>query len=59
VIAGFEIMGLLGLFILAKNLGLIHEVRPLVDKLMIKKFRISDKLIKETLRKAGESPINR
>ncbi|MBW2078088.1 MAG: DUF3368 domain-containing protein, partial [Deltaproteobacteria bacterium] len=31
VIAGFEIMGLLGLFILAKNLGLIHEVRPLVD----------------------------
>ncbi|RLB31765.1 MAG: DUF3368 domain-containing protein [Deltaproteobacteria bacterium] len=59
VIAGFEIMGLLGLFILAKNLGLIHEVRPLVDELMIKKFRISDKLIKETLRKAGESPINR
>jgi len=58
VIAGFEIMGLLGLFILAKNLGLIHGVRPLVDELMIKKFRISDKLIEETLRKAGESPIN-
>ncbi|MBW2005844.1 MAG: DUF3368 domain-containing protein [Deltaproteobacteria bacterium] len=59
VIAGFEIMGLPGLFILAKNLGLIHEVRPLVDELMIKKFRISDKLIEETLSKAGESPINR
>ena len=38
VIAGFEIMGLLGLFILAKKLGLIHEVRPLVEELMIKKF---------------------
>ena len=55
VIAGFEIMGLLGLFILAKNLGLIHEVRPLVDKLMIKKFRISDKIIEKTLKKADEA----
>ena len=55
VIAGFEIMGLLGLLILAKNLGLIHEVRPLVDKLMIKKFRISDKIIEKALKKAGEA----
>lgn len=55
VIAGFEIMGLLGLFILAKNLGLIHEVRPLVDELMIKKFRIGDKIIEQTLKKAGEA----
>ncbi|RZB34744.1 MAG: hypothetical protein SRB1_00512 [Desulfobacteraceae bacterium Eth-SRB1] len=55
VIAGFEIMGLLGLFILAKNLGLIHEVRPLVDELIIKKFRISDKIIEKTLKKAGEA----
>ena len=54
-IAGFEIMGLLGLFILAKNLGLIHKVRPLVDKLMINKFRISDKIIEKTLKKAGEA----
>lgn len=54
VIAGFEIM-VLGLFIMAKNLGLIHEVRPLVDKLMIKKFRISDKIIEKTLKKAGEA----
>jgi len=27
VIAGFNIMGLLGLFNLVKNIGLIHEVR--------------------------------
>ena len=55
VIAGFEIMGLLGLFILAKNLGLIYEVRPLVDELMIKKFRINDIIIEKTLKKAGEA----
>ena len=54
VIAGFEIIGLLGLFVLAKNLGLIDEVRPLVDELMIKRFRISDKIIEKTLKKAGE-----
>jgi predicted nucleic acid-binding protein len=41
--------------LLAKNLGLIHEVRPLVDELMIKKFRISDKIIKKTLKRAGEA----
>jgi predicted nucleic acid-binding protein len=55
VIAGFEIMGLLGLFVLAKNLGLIDKVRPLVDELKIKKFRISDKIIETILKKAGES----
>jgi predicted nucleic acid-binding protein len=55
VIAGFEIIGLLGLFILVKNLGLIHEVRPLVDELPRKKFRISDKIIEKTLKNAGEA----
>ena len=46
VIAGFEIIGLL---------GLIHEVRPLVDELPRKKFRISDKIIEKTLKNAGEA----
>ena len=55
VIAGFEIMGVLGLFVLSKNLGLIHKVRPLVDELLIKKFRISDKIIEQTLKKADET----
>jgi len=58
VIAGFKVMGLLGLFNLTKNIGLIHEVRPLINDLMTKKFRISDKVIEETLKKAGEPPIN-
>jgi len=54
VIAGFEIMGLLGLFMLAKNLGLIDEVRPLVDELRMKKFRVSDRIVSETLKRAAE-----
>jgi hypothetical protein len=47
VIAGFKVMGLLGLFNLAKNIGLVHEVRPLINELMTKKFRISDKVIED------------
>lgn len=58
IIAGFSVMGLLGLFNLAKNIGLIHEVRPLIDELMTKKFRLSDNVIEEALKKAGEPPLN-
>jgi predicted nucleic acid-binding protein len=54
VIAGFEVMGLLGLLVVAKNLGLIHEVRPLIDELRIKKFRVSDPIVMESLKRAGE-----
>ena len=43
VIAGFEIMGLLGLFILAKNLGLIHEVPH------CPKHYVDDKVIRENV----------
>ena len=53
-----KVMGLLGLFNLAKNIGLIHEVRPLINDLMTKKFRISEKVTEEALKKAGEPPIN-
>lgn len=58
VIAGFNVMGLLGLFNLAKNMGLVHEVRPLINELMTKKFRISDKVIEKALKNAGEPPFN-
>ena len=58
VIAGFNVMGLLGLFNLAKNMGLIHEVRPLINERMTKKFRISGKIVEEALKKAGEPLIN-
>jgi predicted nucleic acid-binding protein len=54
IIAGFKVMGVLGLLILAKNLGLLQEVRPLIEELQRKKFRISDRNIDEALIKAGE-----
>lgn len=56
VIAGFEIMGLLGLLIVAKNLGLVEDIRSFIEELRRKKFRIGDKIIVETLKKAGEHP---
>ena len=54
VIAGYNVMGLLGLFILAKNLDLINEVRPLIEELKSKKFRISERVVSEALKRAGE-----
>jgi predicted nucleic acid-binding protein len=54
VIAGYHVMGLLGLFILAKNLGILDKVGPLITELRRKKFRISDRVVSEALKKAGE-----
>jgi len=51
-------MGLLGLFIVAKNLGLLKEIRPSIEELKRKRFRISDKIVVEALRKAEEHPTN-
>lgn len=53
-IAGFEVMGLVGLLILAKNLGLIEQVGPYIEELRRKNFRISEKIVLEGLKKAGE-----
>lgn len=54
IIAGYNIMGLLGFFILAKNLGLVPRIRPLIEELTRKRFRISDRIVSEALIKAGE-----
>jgi uncharacterized protein len=54
VIAGYNIMGLLGLFILAKNLGLVPQIQPLIEELRRKRFRISDSLVSKALKRAGE-----
>ena len=51
-------MGLLGLLIVAKNLELLKEIRSSIQELKRKKFRISDKILVEALRKVGEEPIN-
>ena len=54
VIAGFDVVGLVGLLIVAKNQGLIKEIKPYIEDLKMKKFRISDKLVIEALSKSGE-----
>jgi len=54
VIAGFDVMGLLGLCILAKNMGLLDRIGPLIEHLKKKNFRISDRIVSAVLKKAGE-----
>jgi predicted nucleic acid-binding protein len=53
-IAGFDVMGLLGLFLLAKSIGLLDRIRPLIEDLRRKNFRISDRVVSEALKRAGE-----
>lgn len=52
--AGFKIIGLGGILITAKNTGLIKEVKPLMDDLRAKKFRIGNFLYRAVLKRAGE-----
>lgn len=52
--AEFKIIGLAGILLLAKQFNLISSVRPFLDELSNKNFRLSDKIRKEVLCKAGE-----
>ena len=54
VIAGFNVMGLLGMLVLAKRLGLLDEIKSLIEELRRKKFRISDGIIAQALMQTGE-----
>lgn len=51
---GVPTQGTLGLQVVAKQLGLIAEVRPLVDRLRQTGFYMSQKLADRVLRAAGE-----
>ena len=51
---GISTQGTLGLILVAKGLGLIAEVRPLIDRLRQAGFYISRKLAEQVLRAAGE-----
>lgn len=55
VLAGFKVMGVLGVLIAAKQLGLIPNLRAEIDVLHRKKFRLSERVITAALQKAGES----
>lgn len=52
--AGFQIIGLAGLLLLAKQRNLIRTVKPLLEELIEKKFRLSEKIMQTILEKAGE-----
>ena len=52
--AGFEVMGVLGLLLAAKNKGLIRAVRPLIEDLTKQGFRLSKKVTQRTLKEAQE-----
>ena len=51
---GIATQGTLGLMLVAKRLGLIPEVRPLMDTLRRAGFYVSDRLVQRVLRAAGE-----
>ena len=51
---GIRVIGLLGVLIEAKNVGLIREIKPLVDALMNRGFRIGNDLYERVLQAAGE-----
>ncbi len=52
---GLKIIGTVGILLLAKNQGLIEEVRPALDLLMAKRFRLSSKVYDWILEQAGET----
>ena len=54
---GLGITGTLGIFLKAKELGLVSAVKPLLEELSKTNFRISQSLISETLRLAGEPEV--
>jgi predicted nucleic acid-binding protein len=52
---GLAITGTLGIIVKAKHKGIIESVKPLIAKIKITDFRISDELEMEIVRGAGES----
>lgn len=51
---GLEITGTIGIIIKAKLRGLIPFVKPLLEKIKSTDFRLSDDVIKKSLKEAGE-----
>lgn len=51
---GLEVTGTLGIIIKAKNQEIIDSIKPVIEKLQQTNFRLSNKLIEEALRLAGE-----
>ncbi|MEW6110228.1 MAG: DUF3368 domain-containing protein [Nitrospirota bacterium] len=54
VFAGFEVMGLMGVLLMAKRQGFLKKIKPLIEELKKKKFRVADDIVAEILKSAGE-----
>lgn len=54
IFAGYRVIGLAGILLLAKQQNLIEDIKPLFDELVDKNFRLSDKIMKTILQKAEE-----
>ena len=54
VLAGFEVMGLMGVLLTAKRKGLFKNIRPLIEDLKRKKFRVAEAIVIDILKSAGE-----
>jgi predicted nucleic acid-binding protein len=52
--AGFNVMGLIGILIVAKRLGFIRDIRTSIETLQKEKFRLSEKIMNMALKQAGE-----
>ncbi len=52
--AGFKVMGLIGILIVAKRLGLITDIRTSIETLQREKFRLGEKIVNMALKQAGE-----
>lgn len=52
--AGFKVMGILGILVMSKNKGFIPLVKPFIEKLNRRGFRISEKVIKRILKEVRE-----
>ena len=50
--AGYRVVGLAGILLLAKQRNLIEELKPLFDELVTKNFRLSER-IKQTILEEG------
>lgn len=52
--AGFDVVGVLGLLLAAKNRALIPAVKPFIEELRKQRFRLSKKVTERALKEAGE-----
>ncbi len=53
---GLPVVGTLGVLIAAKRRGIVHRVRPNLQRLRASGYFLSDVLLAEALRLAGETP---